>query len=155
MWITRVSITNPVFAAMVMVALCVLGLFSYAKLGVEQMPDVSFPGAWMEVSYPGASPEAVEREVMKPLEEAVNSIAGVKRITSRSSEGRGDMSMEFSLDADMGRAMQEIRDRVSAVQSSFPREVRAPTIARWNNDNAEPPGPPPVVGPPARAPHTT
>ena len=138
MWITRVSITNPVFAAMVMVALCVLGLFSYAKLGVEQMPDVSFPGAWMEVSYPGASPEAVEREVMKPLEEAVNSIAGVKRITSRSSEGRGDMSMEFSLDADMGRAMQEIRDRVSAVQSSFPREVRAPTIARWNNDNAEP-----------------
>ncbi|MDO9284621.1 MAG: efflux RND transporter permease subunit, partial [Aquabacterium sp.] len=138
MWITRVSITNPVFAAMVMVALCVLGLFSYAKLGVEQMPDISFPGAWMQVSYPGASPEAVEREVMKPLEEAVNSIAGVKRITSRSSEGRGDMSMEFSLDADMGRAMQEIRDRVSAVQASFPREVRAPTIARWNNDNAEP-----------------
>ena len=138
MWITRVSINNPVFAAMVMVALCVLGLFSYAKLGVEQMPDISFPGAWMQVSYPGASPEAVEREVMKPLEEAVNSIAGVKRITSRSSEGRGDMSMEFSLDADMGRAMQEIRDRVSAVQASFPREVRAPTIARWNNDNAEP-----------------
>ena len=72
MWITRVSIANPVFAAMVMVALCVLGLFSYAKLGVEQMPDISFPGAWMEVRYPGATPEALEREVLKPLEEAVN-----------------------------------------------------------------------------------
>ena len=47
MWITRVSINNPVFATMVMVALCVLGLFSYAKLGVEQMPDISLPGAWM------------------------------------------------------------------------------------------------------------
>ena len=138
MWITRVSIQNPVFAVMVMVALCVLGLFSYSKLGVEQMPDISFPGAWMQVSYPGASPEAVEREVMKPVEEAVNSIAGVKRITSRSQEGRGDMSVEFSLDADMGRAMQEVRDRVASVQSSFPREVRAPTIARWNNDNSEP-----------------
>ena len=138
MWITRVSIQNPVFAVMVMVALCVLGLFSYSKLGVEQMPDISFPGAWMEVSYPGASPEAVEREVMKPIEEAVNSIAGVKRITSRSQEGKGDMSVEFSLDADMGRAMQEVRDRVAAVQSGFPREVRAPTIARWNNDNAQP-----------------
>ena len=62
MWITRVSINNPVFATMVMVALCVLGLFSYAKLGVEQMPDISFPGAWMQVQYPGAAPEALERE---------------------------------------------------------------------------------------------
>ena len=138
MWITRVSITNPVFATMVMVALCVLGLFSYAKLGVEQMPDISFPGAWMEVRYPGASPEAVERELMKPLEEAVNSIAGVKRISSRSSEGLGGMSIEFNLDADMGKAMQEIRDRVSAVQAGFPKDVKAPSIARFNNDNSEP-----------------
>ncbi len=138
MWITRVSINNPVFATMVMVALCVLGIFSYSKLGVEQMPDISFPGAWMEVRYPGASAEAVEREVIKPVEEAVNSIAGVKRITSRSGEGLGTLSVEFSLDADMGRAMQEVRDRVAAVQSAFPREVRQPTIARWNNDNSQP-----------------
>jgi hydrophobe/amphiphile efflux-1 (HAE1) family protein len=138
MWITRVSIQNPVFAAMVMVALCVLGIFSYSKLGVEQMPDISFPGVWMEVRYPGASPEAVEREVIKPIEEAVNSVAGVKRITSRSGEGQGTMSVEFALDADMGRATQEVRDRVAAVQAGFPREVRAPTIARWNNDNSEP-----------------
>ena len=69
MWMTRVSIQNPVFATMVMVALCVLGLFSYSKLGVEQMPDISFPGAWIEIAYPGASPEAVERELTKPVEE--------------------------------------------------------------------------------------
>ncbi len=138
MWITRVSINNPVFAAMVMVALCVLGLFSYAKLGVEQMPDISLPGAWMEVQYPGATPEAVEREVLKPIEEAVNSVAGVKRITSRAFEGRADMSVEFGLDTDMDRAMQEVRDRISSVQSALPRDARAPTIARWNNDNSEP-----------------
>ena len=138
MWMTRVSINNPVFAAMVMVALFVRGLFSYAKLGVEQMPGLTFPGAQLSVRYPGASPEAVERELMKPLEEAVNSIAGVKRITSRSREGVGEMSMEFALDADMGRAMQDIRDRVSAVQASLPKDARAPTIERWNNDNAQP-----------------
>jgi multidrug efflux pump subunit AcrB len=138
MWITRVSINNPVFACMVMVALCVLGVFSYAKLGVEQMPDISFPGAWMEVRYPGASPEAVEREVIKPVEEAVNSVAGVKRITSRSGEGQGTVSIEFGLDADMNKAMQEVRDRVAAVQSSFPRDVKPPTLARWNNDNSQP-----------------
>jgi multidrug efflux pump subunit AcrB len=92
----------------------------------------------MEIRYPGASPEAVEREVIKPVEEAVNSIAGVKRIMSRSGEGVGTLSVEFALDADMGRAMQELRDRVAAVQAGFPREVRAPTIARWNNDNSQP-----------------
>ncbi|KPF59921.1 nodulation protein NolG [beta proteobacterium AAP51] len=138
MWMTRVSINNPVFAAMVMVALCVLGLFSYAKLGVEQMPDITFPGAWMEVNYPGASPEAVERELIKPLEEAVNGVAGVKRITAGAREGTGWVNIEFGLDADMNRAMQDLRDRVATVQGGFPREVKAPTIARWNNDNNQP-----------------
>ena len=138
MWITRVSIANPVFAAMMMVALCVLGIFSYSRLGVEQMPDISFPGTWMEVQYPGASPEAVEREVIKPIEESVNSVAGVKRILSRSQEGLGLMSVEFGLDTNMDRAMQEVRDRIAAVQSGFPRDVKAPTLVRWNNDNAQP-----------------
>jgi multidrug efflux pump subunit AcrB len=138
MWMTRVSIRNPVFATMVMVALCVLGLFSYAKLGVEQMPDITFPGVWMEVRYPGASPEAVEREVARPIEEALNSIAGVRRILSRSQEGGAGISAEFTLDADMERAMQELRDRLSALQGSLPRDVKPPTIQRFNNDNAEP-----------------
>ena len=138
MWITRVSINNPVFATMVMVALCVLGLFSYNKLGVEQMPDITFPGAWMEVGYPGASAEAVERELVKPLEEAVNSVAGVKRITSGAREGSGWVNIEFSLDTDMGRAMQDVRDRVAVVQGAFPKDVKAPTIQRWNNDNSQP-----------------
>ena len=138
MWMTRVSINNPVFAAMVMVALCVLGLFSYAKLGVEQMPDITLPGAHMEVRYPGASPEAVERELIKPLEEAVNGVAGVKRITAGAREGTGWVSIEFGLDADMNRAMQDLRDRVATVQGGFPKDVKAPTIARWNNDNSQP-----------------
>jgi multidrug efflux pump subunit AcrB len=138
MWITRVSINNPVFAVMVMVALCVLGIFSYSKLGVEQMPDINFPGAWFEARYPGASPEAVEREVIKPVEEAVNSVAGVKRITARAAEGVGWVNIEFGLDTDMDRAMQDVRDRVAAVQAGFPRDVQPPTLARWNNDNSEP-----------------
>jgi multidrug efflux pump subunit AcrB len=138
MWITRVSIANPVFATMVMVALCVLGLFSYGKLGVEQMPDISFPGAFIEVSYPGASPEAVEREVTKLIEEGLNSIAGVQRITSRSFEGRSQTAVEFGLDTDMARAMQDVRDRLAVVQASFPPDAKAPLVSRFNNDNALP-----------------
>ena len=138
MWITRVSIANPVFAVMVMVALCVLGLFAFVRLGVEQMPDVSPPGAYIEVLYPGASPEAVEREITKPIESAVNSIAGVRRIMSRSLEGKSQTNVEFSLNADMCRAMQEVRDRLSAVQGGLPRDAKPPTVARFNNDNAQP-----------------
>ncbi|MFO1251845.1 MAG: efflux RND transporter permease subunit [Inhella sp.] len=135
MWMTRVSINNPVFATMVMVALCVLGLFAYNRLGVEQMPEISLPGAWIDTRYPGASPEAVEREVAKPLEEAVNTIAGVKRIQSRSFEGRAQMSVEFTLDTNMDRAMQDLRDRVSLAQAGFPRDVKAPLINRFQEGN--------------------
>jgi multidrug efflux pump subunit AcrB len=138
MWITRVSISNPVFAAMVMVALCVMGIFSYSRLGVEQMPDISLPGIWAAAEYPGATPEALEREVLKPLEEAINSVAGVKRITSRAFEGRADLSAEFSLDTDMDRALQDVRDRVAAVQAGFPRDVKPLRLARWNNENSQP-----------------
>jgi multidrug efflux pump subunit AcrB len=138
MWMTRVSINNPVFATMVMVALCVLGIVSYGKLGVEQMPDITFPGASMEIQYPGASPEAIERELIKPLEEAVNSVAGIKRIMSRADEGRGWVNIEFGLDQDMDRAMQELRERIAPLQSTFPRDVKAPSLARWNSDNQQP-----------------
>ena len=138
MWITRVSIANPVFATMVMLALCVLGLFSYARLGVEQLPDVQPPVAFVDVAYPGASPEAVEREVTKPIEEGLNSIAGIKHITSRSFEGRSQTSVEFTLDADMARAMQDVRDRIAVVQGSLPKDAKPPTVARFNNDNSSP-----------------
>lgn len=138
MWMTRVSIRYPVFATMVMAALCVLGLFAYQRLGVEQMPDITLPGAWVEIMYPGASPEAVERELAKPLEESVNTIAGIRRLTSRSLEGRAQMQVEFTLDVDMGRAMQDLRDRISAAQSAFPKDAKQPTIARWNTENSQP-----------------
>ena len=115
-----------------------LGVFSYTKLGVEQMPDINFPGAFIDVAYPGASPEAVEREVSKLVEEALNSIAGVKRITSRSFEGRSQTSVEFNLSADMSRSMQDVRDRLAQVQSGLPRDAKIPTVSRFNTENAQP-----------------
>ena len=78
MWFTRVSINNPVFATMVMAALCVLGLFSYSQLRVERLPDITPPIVFVDVAYPGASPEAVETELTRPIELALNGIAGVK-----------------------------------------------------------------------------
>ncbi|MGE5118350.1 MAG: efflux RND transporter permease subunit [Betaproteobacteria bacterium] len=138
MWITRVSIANPVFATMVMAALCVLGLFSYAQLRVERLPDIAPPVVYVSVAYPGASPEAVEAEITRPLELAFNGIAGVKMIRSNSWEGRSETGIEFRLDADMSRAVQEVRDKVSQVQASFPRDVKPPFVSRFDGDNAQP-----------------
>lgn len=137
MWLTRVSIAQPVFATMVMVGLCVLGLFSYQKLGVESMPEIQVPGVWIDYRYPGASPEAVEREITKMVEENLNTITGVKRIMSRSYEGRAQINAEFQLDVNMDRVMQEVRDSLSRLQAGLPRDTRAPTIGRFSGeDNA-------------------
>ena len=138
MWFTRVSINNPVFATMVMVALCVLGLFSYNQLGVERLPDISPPIVFVSVAYPGASPEAVETELTRPIELGLNGIAGVKMIRSNSFEGRSETVVEFQLSADMGRAVQDVRDKVAQLQPGFPRDAKAPFISRFDSDNAQP-----------------
>src|SRR4030095_12526783 len=82
--LTRISINNPVFATMMMVALMVLGLFAYQRLGVDQFPNIDFPLVVVSTTYPGATPETVESDVTRKIEEAVNTISGVKTVTSTS-----------------------------------------------------------------------
>jgi len=138
MWFTRVSINNPVFATMMMAALCVLGLFSYSQLRVERLPDISPPIVFVAVPYPGASPEAIETELTRPIELALNGIAGVKMIRSNSFEGRSETVVEFELSADMTRAVQDVRDKVAVVQANFPRDAKTPFVGRFDNENAQP-----------------
>ncbi|HEY2560840.1 MAG TPA: efflux RND transporter permease subunit [Caldimonas sp.] len=138
MWFTRVSINNPVFATMVMAALCVLGLFSYSQLRVERLPDITPPIVFVSVAYPGASPEATETELTRPIELSLNGIAGIKMIRSNSLEGRSETVVEFQLSADMNRAVQDVRDKVAAVQPNFPRDAKQPFISRFDGDNAQP-----------------
>ena len=138
MWITKTSINQPVFATMVMLALMVLGVISYSRLGVEQMPDIQVPGIWMQVHYPGASPEQVEADLVKPLEEAVNTVNGVRNIFSNSLEGRAEIWTEFALATDMNKAVQDMRDKVAQIRPAFPRDAKDPLIVRGQFDNAEP-----------------
>jgi multidrug efflux pump subunit AcrB len=130
MWITRVSIKNPVFATMVMVGICVLGLFAYARLRVEQMPDVSLPFCNIITVYPGASPEAVETDVSKPIEYAVNTVSGVKRIYSNSRDAQSQVFVQFREGTDITRAIQDARDKIALIRSSFPRDVKDPQVVR-------------------------
>ncbi|MES2682213.1 MAG: efflux RND transporter permease subunit [Pseudomonadota bacterium] len=135
MWITETSIKQPVFATMVMLAIVTLGLFAYQRLPVEQMPDVSNPVVSVSVRWPGASPEAIENDVIKPMENVINTVDGIKRIYATTREGIGFIQAEFRLDTDIAVAAQELRDKVALVRSSFPREVLDPEVSRSNNDD--------------------
>jgi len=138
MWITKTSINQPVFATMMMVALCVLGIFSYNRLRVERMPDITIPFVFIQIQYPGAAPEAVENDITKPVEEVVNTVNGVKIIRSNSFEGRSETYIEFRLDTEMGRAVQDVRDKLAAIRPGFPREARDPLVLRGDFDNQQP-----------------
>jgi hydrophobe/amphiphile efflux-1 (HAE1) family protein len=123
---------------MVMVALCVLGLFSYNALRVERMPDITVPFVFIQVNYPGSSPEGVENDITKPIEEVVNTVNGVKVIRSNTWEGRSETYIEFRLDTDMGRAVQDVRDKIALIRPGFPRDAKDPLILRGDFDNAQP-----------------
>src|SRR5512144_1806798 len=115
MWFTRVSLKTPVFATMVMLALVVLGIFSYQRLKVDQFPNIDFPVVVVTAEYPGASPEIVESEVTKKLEEGVNSIAGINSLYSRTYEGYAVVILEFQLQVDGRKAAEDVREKVASI----------------------------------------
>ena len=135
MKLTRIAVDNPVFATMMMVALLVMGLFSYRQLGVDQFPNVDFPIVVVTTSYPGASPETVETEISRKIEESVNAIAGLKTLTSRSLEGQSIVIAEFQLSVPSATAMQDVREKVQQVRATFKPEVKEPLIQRFNPDD--------------------
>ena len=132
MWFTRVSLGNPVFATMVMLAFVVLGVFSYQRLKVDQFPEIDFPVVVVAADYPGASPEIIESEVTKKLEEAVNSIAGINALTSRSLEGSALVIIEFQLHIDGRKAAEDVREKIAGVRPLLRDEVKEPRVLRFD-----------------------
>ena len=132
MWFTKVSLKNPVFATMVMLAIVVLGAFSYQRLKVDQFPEIDFPVVVVTADYPGASPEIVESEVTKKIEEGVNSIAGINALTSRSYEGSAVVIIEFELHIDGRQAAEDVREKMATVRTQFRDEVKEPRVLRFD-----------------------
>ena len=132
MWFTRVSISNPVMAVMVMLAIVVLGVFSYQRLAVDQFPNIDFPTVVVSMDYPGASPEIVESEVTKKVEQAVNTVAGISSLYSRSYEGTSVVIVEFNLDVDGRKAADDVREKVSLIRPLLRDEVKEPRISRFD-----------------------
>jgi HAE1 family hydrophobic/amphiphilic exporter-1 len=132
MWFTKVSLKNPVFATMVMLAFVVLGLFSYQRLKIDQFPNIDFPVVVITTEYPGASPEIVESEVSKKIEEGVNAIAGISALTSRSYEGMSVVVIEFQLHIDGRKGADDVREKVAALRPTLRTDVKEPKVLRFD-----------------------
>ena len=128
--ISGIAIRRPVFAVMVIAALMVLGLMGLSRIGTDLFPDVSFPLVTVAIPYPGASPEEVEQNVSKPIEDAVVSLNGIDRIRTYSREGLSTTIVIFKLGVDVQNAATEVRERVAQTRYKLPAEVKEPAISR-------------------------
>jgi HAE1 family hydrophobic/amphiphilic exporter-1 len=129
-FLSDLSIKQPVFATMMMVALAVLGIASYQQLRVDQFPDVEFPIVTVTTVYPGASPETVEREVTQKIEETINTVEGVRHVESTSQEGVSNIMILFHLEVTTQVASQDVRSKVAAIRGQLPQDIEEPIVQR-------------------------
>jgi hydrophobic/amphiphilic exporter-1 (mainly G- bacteria), HAE1 family len=132
--LAEICIRRPVFATMLIVALVVVGFNSYRQLGVDYFPKVEFPFVTITTVLRGASPEEVESQVTKPLEEAVNTIAGIDELNSTSAEGISVITIGFVLEKDPDVGAQEVRDKINSVLGELPRDADPPTVEKVATD---------------------
>ncbi|EAR08525.1 efflux RND transporter permease subunit [Reinekea blandensis] len=132
MFLTRISIKQPVFATMIMVAILVIGLYSYQRLPIESIPNVDLPVVAVVVSYPGASPEAVENGVIEPIENSVNTISGIDSIQSIAQANQAMVILLFDMDVQSDVAVQDVRDRISTLSGALPDGANDPMILRFD-----------------------
>jgi len=134
MWLADTSVKRPVFATMVIMALVVLGAVSYPEIGVDLFPKVDFPIVTISTHLKGASPEVIDVDITDRIEGAVNTINGVKSITSSSTEGDSRITVEFVLERDIDLAVQDVREKVALIRNKLPQDIDEPRIAKVDPD---------------------
>ena len=132
MFLSDLSIKRPVLTTCVMLALVILGLFSVKSLGLDLNPDVNIPMVTVSVTYPGASPDAVEQDVVKKIEEAVNPIEAVDEISSTSQEGFGTVVVQFKIERNIDRALDDVRSRIGQIRKNLPETIDEPVIKKYD-----------------------
>jgi multidrug efflux pump len=126
--ISEFSLRRPVFAIVINIVIVLFGLIGYKFLGVRDYPALDPPNISVRTSYMGANAEIIETQITEPLEKAVNGIAGIKNITSQSSQGSSNITVEFELGTDLEGAANDVRDKVSQAIRSLPTDLEAPPV---------------------------
>jgi HAE1 family hydrophobic/amphiphilic exporter-1 len=134
MWLADTSVKRPVFATMVILALVVLGAVSYPEIGVDLFPKVDFPIVTVSTHLDGASPEVIDVDITDKIEGAVNTINGVKSITSSSTDGDSRVTIEFVLERNIDLAVQDVREKVALIRNKLPDDIDEPRIAKVDPD---------------------
>ena len=130
MFLSEFSVKRPVAMVVIIMALMALGMLALSKLRVNQIPDVEQPVLTVGISYPGASPDTVEREVINRIEKALQGIAGVDRVQSTASEGLARLVLIFHFNKNMIEAADEVRNAIGSVRHKLPSEIREPVLQR-------------------------
>ena len=130
MFLSDFSIKRPVATVVIIIALMGLGLLALSKLRVNQIPDVEQPVLVLNIAYPGASPDTVEREVVNRIEKALQGISGVDRVQSTSREGSATLVLFFNFGKNLIEAADEVRNSIGSVRHKLPLEMREPVLQR-------------------------
>jgi len=128
----QLAVRRPVLTSMIVVALVILGTFSYFTLGVDLLPGIEFPYVTVTTVYPGAGPEEVETQVTKPVEDAISTIANVKSLISISQDNVSTAVIEFELGVDPDLAAIDVKDKVDAIRAQLPSDAEPPTTLKFD-----------------------
>ena len=134
--LAEVCVRRPVFAVMLIMAMVVIGMVSYTKLGVDRFPDVDLPIISVRTILPGGSPEEIESAITKRVEDAVATVEGIDTIRSTSVESLSVVTVTFNLNRQIDVAAQDVRDAVAGVVSLMPRDAKPPLIKKLDTDSS-------------------
>ena len=134
MSLSSTSINRPVLATVFSLVILLFGIIGMTYLGIREFPSVDPPIISVSTSYPGANSDVIETQITEPLEQSINGIPGIRTLTSRSSQGRSSISVEFELSVDMDNAANDVRDKVSQAQRYLPRDCDPPTVSKADAD---------------------
>ncbi|MEN0055181.1 MAG: efflux RND transporter permease subunit [Mucilaginibacter sp.] len=137
MSLSSVSIKRPVLATVMSVVIVVFGIIGYKFLGVRDFPSVDPPIISVSTSYAGANADVIESQITEPLEKAINGVPGIRNLSSTSSVGASNITVEFDLDADLETAANDVRDKVGQAQRQLPQDIDAPPVVTKADASAD------------------
>ena len=132
MFLSNFSVKKPVVTIVILMMLMAVGLLALTKLKVNEIPDVEMPLLAIDINYPGASPDAVEREVLNRVEKALQSVNGIKELRGTAFEGNANILVFFEFKKNMVEATDEVRNAIGRIRYKLPTEIREPVILRIN-----------------------
>src|SRR5215216_5673336 len=138
MSISTTSIKRPVLAIVMNLLIVLFGIIGYTFLGVREYPSIDPTVVSVRTSYPGANSDIIESQITEPLEKSINSIDGIRNISSSSNQGSSNITIEFNLDKNIEEAANDVRDKVSQAIRSLPQDIDAPPVVSKADADSDP-----------------